>query len=87
MWKHRTRANYRALFEELENRAAIENSLEERFILVSRALDSIKKELTAFAPAKKARLHPIESKRLEANPVPQNASNTAAYKNNYYLWP
>ena len=30
-------------FEEMENRSAIESTLEERFILVSKALDSIKK--------------------------------------------
>ena len=56
-------------FEELENRAAIENSLEERFILVSRALDSIKKETYGVCASKEGKTHPIESKRLEANPA------------------
>ena len=56
-------------FEELENRAAIENSLEERFILVSRAMDSIKKGTYGVCASKEGKAHPIESKRLEANPA------------------
>lgn len=56
-------------FEEMENRSAIENTLEERFILVSRALDSIKKETYGVCASKEGKTHPIESKRLEANPA------------------
>ena len=56
-------------FEELENRAAIENTLEERFILVSRALDSLKKGTYGVCASKEGKTHPIESKRLEANPA------------------
>ena len=74
-------------FEELENRAAIENTLEERFILVSRALDSLKKELTAFAPGKKARLIRLNPNGWKPIPPPQNALNTPDYKNHHYLWP
>ena len=56
-------------FEELENRAAIENTLEERFVLVSKALDSIKKETYGICKNKEEKAHPIEIKRLEANPA------------------
>lgn len=56
-------------FEELENRAAVENTLEERFILVNRALDSIKKGTYGVCASKEGKAHPIESKRLEANPA------------------
>ena len=56
-------------FEEMENRSAIENTLEERFILVSRALDSIKKETYGVCSSQEGKPHPIEYKRLEANPA------------------
>ena len=56
-------------FEEMENRSAIENTLEERFILVSRALDSVKKGTYGVCVSKEGKPHPIESKRLEANPA------------------
>ena len=67
-------------FEELENRAAIENTLEERFMLVSKALDNIKKKLTAFAPARKAKLTRLNPSDWKPIPPPQNASSTPAYK-------
>lgn len=56
-------------FEELENRSAIENTLEERFVLVSRALDNIKKGTYGVCASKEDKTHPIELKRLEANPA------------------
>ena len=56
-------------FEEMENRSAIENTLEERFILVSKALDSIKKGTYGVCSSQEGKSHPIESKRLEANPA------------------
>ena len=56
-------------FEEMENRSAIENTLEERFILVSKALDSIKKGTYGVCASQEGKAHPIESKRLEANPA------------------
>ena len=56
-------------FEELESRSAVENTLEERFILVSRALDSIKKGTYGVCGSKEGKTHPVELKRLEANPA------------------
>src|SRR3990167_5121928 len=56
-------------FEEMENRSAIENTLEERFILVSKALDNEKKGIYGVCSSKDRKPHPIESKRLEANPA------------------
>ena len=56
-------------FEEMENRSAIENTLEERFILVSRALDAVKKETYGVCSSQEGKPHPIEYKRLEANPA------------------
>ena len=56
-------------FEEMENRSAVENTLEERFILVSRALDAVKKETYGVCSSQEGKPHPIEYKRLEANPA------------------
>src|SRR3989338_8764062 len=49
--------------------AAVENTLEERFILVSRALDAVKKETYGVCSSQEGKPHPIEYKRLEANPA------------------
>lgn len=54
-------------FEEMENRAAVENSLEEQLVLVNRGLNKIKKG-TYGVCEEKGKKHNIEIKRLEANP-------------------
>lgn len=56
-------------FEETENRIAIENTLEERFALVNKALENIKSGSYGFCSNKEGKSHPIEIKRLEANPA------------------
>jgi len=55
-------------FEEMENRSAVEDSLEERLMDVNKALEAIKDGTygTCSVGGKK---HPIESKRLDANPA------------------
>ena len=56
-------------FEDMENRVAIENTLEERLMLVSRALESINNGAYGNCSNKDDKAHPIEIKRLEANPA------------------
>lgn len=57
------------VFEDMENRVAIENTLEERFMLVSKALESINNGAYGNCSNKEGKVHPIEIKRLEANPA------------------
>lgn len=54
--------------EDLENRSAIENSLEERLVYVKQALEKITKDSYGFCVVG-GKEHPIELKRLEANPA------------------
>jgi len=53
-------------FEELENRAALENTLEERLIMVNKALERIEKGEYGYCDNCKKQ---IDVKRLEANPA------------------
>lgn len=53
-------------FEELENRSAIEDSLEEKLVFVNKALENIKKNTYGVCGVCKK---PIAIKRLEANPA------------------
>lgn len=53
-------------FEELENRSAIEDSLEEKLIFVNKALANIKKNTYGTCSVCK---EPIAIKRLDANPA------------------
>lgn len=55
-------------FEEFENRNAIEDSLEERLQFVNGALEKIKNGSYGLCSVD-GREHPIELKRLEANPA------------------
>lgn len=57
------------VFEELEARAALEDKLEERLILVNQALGRIKRETYGICQTCK---EPIEEKRLEVNLVAKN---------------
>jgi len=56
-------------FEDMENRAAVENTLEERLALVTKALENINSESYGVCSNKETTPHPIEIKRLEANPA------------------
>ena len=56
-------------FEDMENRVAVENTLEERFNLVNIALENIKSGSYGTCSNKGEKAHPIEIKRLEANPA------------------
>ena len=56
-------------FEELENRSAIENTLEERFIFSKQGARQHQKGAYGVCSSKEGKAHPIESKRLEANPA------------------
>jgi RNA polymerase-binding protein DksA len=62
-------------FEELENRSAIEDSLEERLMFVNKALENIKKgKYGVCGECGK----PIDLKRLEANPAANKCIKHAA---------
>lgn len=56
-------------FEDMENRVAIEDTLEERFMLVNAALEKIKNNTYGICSNKEGKEHPVETKRLEANPA------------------
>lgn len=55
-------------FEEMENRSAVEDSLEERLMNVNKALQAIKDGSYGVCSVGEKK-HPIELKRLEANPA------------------
>lgn len=55
--------------EDMENRIALENTLEERFMLVNTALEKIKNNTYGICLNKEGKTHLIETKRLEANPA------------------
>lgn len=56
-------------FEDMENRVAIEDTLEERFMMVNSALEKIKNNTYGICSNKEGKIHPVEAKRLEANPA------------------
>lgn len=56
-------------FEDMENRVAVEDTLEERFMLVNTALEKIKNNTYGVCSNKEKKAHPIETARLEANPA------------------
>lgn len=56
-------------FEDMENRVAIENTLEERFMLINMALEKIKNNAYGVCSSKEGEPHLIDVKRLEANPA------------------
>ncbi|NUQ56888.1 MAG: hypothetical protein HUT38_00070 [Candidatus Paceibacter sp.] len=66
-------------FEELENRNAIEDSLEERLLFVNKALEKIKEGKYGICSGD-GKDHPIEFKRLEANPAAMECMRHASEK-------
>ncbi|MEW5907907.1 MAG: TraR/DksA C4-type zinc finger protein [Patescibacteria group bacterium] len=65
------------VFEELENRKAIEDKLEERLTFVNEALERIKKGVYGFCLKCK---QPIDEARLKANPAARHCIKHAENK-------
>ena len=73
-------------FEELENRSAIENTLEEDLFLVSRGLDSIKRRLRRLLQQRRKAHQLNPNGRKPIQPPRKNASNIAAYINSTLIY-